>query len=51
MGQEGWNALYHTIYNCTDGAYVIEAYQLQDVDGMTLLSPRFLDLVEDLDTL
>ncbi|KAH1254868.1 Alpha-N-acetylglucosaminidase [Glycine max] len=30
---------------------VIEAYQLQDVDGMTLLSPRFLDLVEDLDTL
>uniref|UniRef100_K7KKU0 Uncharacterized protein n=1 Tax=Glycine max TaxID=3847 RepID=K7KKU0_SOYBN len=23
---------------------VIEAYQLQDVDGMTLLSPRFLDL-------
>lgn len=20
--QEGWNVLYHTIYNCTDGAYV-----------------------------
>ncbi|ESW10117.1 hypothetical protein PHAVU_009G182100 [Phaseolus vulgaris] len=146
--QEGWNVLYHTIYNCTDGAYdknrdvivafpdvdpslisvqydqshhyyrpsgtvikeitdpfdrphlwystseviyalelfitigdelsrsktyrydlvdltrqvlakyanelffkVIEAYKSHDVHGMTLLSQRFLDLVEDLDTL
>ncbi|KHN19340.1 Alpha-N-acetylglucosaminidase [Glycine soja] len=147
--QEGWNVLYHTIYNCTDGAYdknrdvivafpdvdpslisvqheqshhndkpysgtiikeitdsfdqphlwyptseviyalelfitsgdelsrcntyrydlvdltrqvlakyanelffkVIEAYQSRDIHGMTLLSQRFLDLVEDLDTL
>ncbi|KAK7354098.1 hypothetical protein VNO80_19556 [Phaseolus coccineus] len=146
--QEGWNVLYHTIYNCTDGAYdknrdvivafpdvdpslisvqhdqfhhyyrpsgtvikeitdpfdrphlwystseviyalelfitsgdelsrsktyrydlvdltrqvlakyanelffkVIEAYKSHDVNGMTLLSQRFLDLVEDLDTL
>ncbi|KAH1126584.1 hypothetical protein GYH30_015538 [Glycine max] len=147
--QEGWNVLYHTIYNCTDGAYdknrdvivafpdvdpslisvqheqshhndkpysgtiikeitdsfdrphlwyptseviyalelfitsgdelsrcntyrydlvdltrqvlakyanelffkVIEAYQSHDIHGMTLLSQRFLDLVEDLDTL
>nr|KYP46995.1 Alpha-N-acetylglucosaminidase [Cajanus cajan] len=147
--QEGWNVLYHTIYNCTDGAYdknrdvivafpdvdpslislqhersrqydkpksrtiikeitdqfetphlwystskviyalklfitsgdelsrcntyrydlvdltrqvlakyanelffkVVEAYQSHDVHGMTLLSQRFLDLVEDLDTL
>ncbi|XP_058787340.1 alpha-N-acetylglucosaminidase-like [Vicia villosa] len=147
--QEGWNVLYHTIYNCTDGAYdknrdvivafpdvdpsllsvqhehsssqaktnsrtiikevtasfdqphlwystseviyalelfissgdelsksstyrydlvdltrqvlakyanqlfykVIEAYQSQDIHGVTLLSQRFLDLVEDLDAL
>ncbi|CAJ1975204.1 unnamed protein product [Sphenostylis stenocarpa] len=146
--QEGWNVLYHTIYNCTDGAYdknrdvivafpdvdpslisvqhdrshhydkpsgtiikeitdqfdrphlwystseviyalelfitsgdelsrsntyrydlvdltrqvlakyanelffkVIEAYKSHDVHGMTLLSQRFLNLVEDLDTL
>lgn len=30
---------------------VIEAYQSHDVHGVTLLSQRFLDLVEDLDTL
>ncbi|RDX83754.1 Alpha-N-acetylglucosaminidase, partial [Mucuna pruriens] len=30
---------------------VIEAYKSHDVHGMTLLSQRFLDLVEDLDTL
>jgi len=30
---------------------VIEAYKSQDLHRMTLLSQRFLDLVEDLDTL
>lgn len=30
---------------------VIEAYQSQDIHGVTLLSERFLDLVEDLDAL
>lgn len=30
---------------------VIEAYQSHDVHGVTLLSQRFLDLVDDLDTL
>jgi len=30
---------------------VIEAYQSQDIHEVTLLSQRFLDLVEDLDAL
>ncbi|XWS60673.1 hypothetical protein CRYUN_Cryun07bG0056100 [Craigia yunnanensis] len=86
--RDAWSILYHTIYNCTDGAYdknrdvivafpdvspsfislprerqalakyanelflkIIDAYQLKDVDGVTSLSQKFLDLVEDMDTL
>ncbi|XP_022738766.1 alpha-N-acetylglucosaminidase-like [Durio zibethinus] len=30
---------------------IIDAYQLKDVDGVTSLSQKFLDLVEDMDTL
>nr|GEU92850.1 hypothetical protein [Tanacetum cinerariifolium] len=41
--QEGWNILYHTIYNCTDGAYdknrdVIVAFP--DVDPSFLSKPQ-----------
>lgn len=30
---------------------IIDAYQLKDIDGVTSLSRKFLDLVEDIDTL
>ena len=30
---------------------IIDAYQLKDVNGVTSLSQKFLDLVEDMDTL
>ncbi|KAK9203072.1 hypothetical protein WN943_013326 [Citrus x changshan-huyou] len=94
--QDAWNVLYHTVYNCTDGATdknrdvivafpdvdpsiisvtegkydlidltrqalakyanelflnILEAYQLNDAHGVFQLNRRFLELVEDMDSL
>lgn len=44
--QDAWNILYHTIYNCTDGAYV-SSFQflilIPDLD-MFLISSTFASL-------